>query len=107
MTVDDRSFAQFEKLNPDKAALHVAAVREVTGVAADDEIRRALDKTKDVNGEFNIVRAVDLLLDSPVAPPPPLLGPVMPPAVVLTPPTTTAAGSGRLGRYLQTKGTAQ
>ena len=35
---------------------------KVTGIAEDDQIRKALDKTRDVGGDYNLARAVDLLL---------------------------------------------
>ena len=34
----------------------------MTGIAEDDQIRKALDKTRDVGGDYNLARAVDLLL---------------------------------------------
>jgi len=62
MTVDDKSFYVFAQTNPEKAREHIAAVREVTGTVDDEEIKRALDKTREVNGEFNLSRAIDILL---------------------------------------------
>jgi len=62
MTVDDKSFYLFAQTNPEKAREHIAAVREVTGTADDEEIKRALDKTREVSGEFNLSRAIDILL---------------------------------------------
>ena len=35
---------------------------QVTGIAEDEQIRKALDKTRDVGGDYNLARAVDLLL---------------------------------------------
>ena len=34
----------------------------MTGIAEDEQIRKALDKTRDVGGDYNLARAVDLLL---------------------------------------------
>jgi len=62
MTVDDKSFYLFAQTNPEKAREHIAAVREVTGTVDDEEIKRALDKTREVSGEFNLSRAIDILL---------------------------------------------
>jgi len=64
MTVDDKSFYLFAQTNPEKAKEHIAAVREVTGTADDEEIKRALDKTRETSGEFNLSRAIDILLGS-------------------------------------------
>ena len=63
MTVDEKSFYQYSApAQPEKVAEHISAVREVTGIAEDEEIRKALDQTRDVGGEYNLPRAVDLLL---------------------------------------------
>jgi len=76
MTVDDKSFYLFAQTNPEKAREHIAAVREVTGAADDEEIKRALDKTREVSGEFNLTRAIDIILagsnshNAPVLPSP-------------------------------------
>ena len=73
MTVDEKSFYQYSApAQPEKVAEHISAVREVTGIAEDEEIRKALDQTRDVGGEYNLPRAVDLLLgeiEAPVCPP--------------------------------------
>ena len=37
-------------------------LRFVAGTADDEEIKRALDKTREVSGEFNLSRAIDILL---------------------------------------------
>ena len=34
----------------------------ILGTVDDEEIKRALDKTREVNGEFNLSRAIDILL---------------------------------------------
>lgn len=64
MTVDDKSFFLFAQTNPEKAREHIAAVREVTGTVDDEEIKRALDKTRETSGDFNLARAIDILLGS-------------------------------------------
>lgn len=82
MTVDEKAFFQYASSQPEKVAEHILAVREVTGIAEDDEIRRALDKTRDTSGDYNLSRAVDLLLGAPSPAP---MAP-LPPATVLPPP---------------------
>ena len=75
MTVDEKNFYQYAPAPPDRVAEHISQVREVrssfflfyfprqvTGIAEDEQIRKALDKTRDVGGDYNLARAVDLLL---------------------------------------------
>lgn len=79
MTVGDKT----DTTNTDKAKDQIAAVREVTGHVDDEEIRAALERTRDpVSGEYNLARAVDSLLSSPTGS---NMAPLPGPAVVMSP----------------------
>ena len=35
---------------------------QISGTVDDEEIKRALDKTRETSGDFNLARAIDILL---------------------------------------------
>lgn len=62
--MDDRSFAAFAKLDPERARQHIVRVRDVTGISDDEKIKRALDRAREPAGGFNLNRAIDLLMSA-------------------------------------------
>lgn len=61
MTVDENSFASFCKLNPQKASEYLGKLRDVTGVKAEDVLRKALDESRESSGSFDLNKAIKLI----------------------------------------------
>jgi hypothetical protein len=63
MTVDENSFAAFCKTNPEKAQDYIVRLRDATGVSEDGDLCMALDRSRQDSGEFNLSKAIEILLE--------------------------------------------